>query len=107
LSQGDNLLLLTDGFFFLKQSVPFNRTRMPGRTSLPLMLTLYIGVLTPFIYGVIYMESHLEKHLGKLLLLGLITLAIHVTMVLLRSGFAEIEEELEGYEGEFQLLGLS
>jgi hypothetical protein len=53
------------------------------------------------------MESHLEKHLGKLLLLGLITLAIHVTMVLLRSGFAEIEEELEGYEGEFQLLGLS
>jgi hypothetical protein len=99
--------LLTDGFFFLKQSVPFNRPRMPGRTSLPLMLTLYIGVLTPFIYGVIYMESHLEKHLGKLLLLGLITLAIHVTMVLLRSGFAEIEEELEGYEGEFQLLGLS
>ena len=100
-------LLLTDGFFFLQQSVPFNQPRMPGKTSLPLMLTLYVGVFPPFIFWVIYMETQVEKHIAKLLLLGLGALAIHAGLRMLRQGPDEIEEEMEGYEGEFQLLGLS
>jgi hypothetical protein len=100
-------LLLTDGFFFFQQSVPFNQPRMPGRTSFPLMLTLYIGVFPPFIFGMIHLEMLLEKNLPKLLLLGLTTIGIHVALNVLRRGSEEVEEEMEGYEGEFQVLGLS
>ena len=80
---------------------------MPGKVSFPLMLTLYVGVFPPFVYGVIYMEMRLELHPAKLALLGLGTLMIHAGLGLLRRGPAEVEEELEGYDGEFQLLGLS
>ena len=100
-------LLLTDGFFALQQSVPFNQPRMPGKTNFPLMLTLYVGVFPTFIYGVIYLETSLEENLLKLLLLGFLTAAIHTASSLLRKRFEEVEEEMEGYEGEFQLLGLS
>jgi len=99
-------VLLTDGFFS-QQSVPFNRPRMPGRTSLPLMLTLYVGVFPPFIFWVIDMEMKMEKDLLKLLLLGFAATAIHTALGVLRRGPEEVEEEMEGYEGEFQLLGLS
>jgi hypothetical protein len=99
-------LLLTDGFFAFYPGVPFNRPRMPGRTSLPLMLTLYVGALTPFIFGVIYLEMRLEKSLPKLALLGICALAIH-SVLNSRDRSDEVDEELEGYEGEFQLLGLS
>jgi len=100
-------LLLTDGFFFFQQSVPFNQPRMPGRTNFPLMLTLYIGVLAPFIFGMIHLEMMLEKNLAKLLLLGLTSIVIHVALGVLRRRSEEVEEEMEGYEGEFQVLGLS
>ena len=100
-------LFLTDGFFFFQRNVPFNQPRMPGKTSLPLMLTLYVGVFPPFIFAVIYLEKRLEMNLAKLAVLGLGTVLIHWGLGLLQSGPAEVEEELEGYEGEFQLLGLS
>ena len=100
-------ILLTDGFFFFQRSVPFNQPRMPGRTSLPLMLTLYIGVFPPFIFGVIFLEKRLEMNLPKLALLAVATALIHAGLRLLQAGPAEIEEEMEGYDSEFQLLGLS
>lgn len=100
-------VLLTDGFFASHQAVPFNRPRMPGRTSLPIMLTLYVGVAPLFIFGVVSMEMQVEKNLLKLLPLGLTAAVIHAALGLLREGSEEIEEEMEGYEGEFQLLGLS
>jgi hypothetical protein len=50
---------------------------MPGRTSLPLMLTLYVGVLPPAIVGVIFMEMAMEKDLMKLLLVVLPTALAH------------------------------
>ncbi len=100
-------VLLTDGFFFFQQSVPFNRSRMPGRTSFPLMLTLYVGVLPPFIFEVSSMEIRMENKLLLLLLLASVTTAIHLVLEMLHQGPEEVEEEMEGYEGEFQLLGLS
>jgi hypothetical protein len=100
-------VLLTDGFFAFQQTVPFNRPRMPGRTSLPLMLTLYVGVLTPAIVGVILLEMASENHLPKLLWAALPTALAHLAFRALYNGPDEIEEEMEGYEGEFQLLGLS
>jgi hypothetical protein len=100
-------ILLTDGFFFLQRRVPFNQARMPGRRSLPLLLTLYIGVFPPFIVGVVHLEKLLEMSLFKLISLVAGVLLIHAGMHFLRSAPLEVEEEMEPYEGEFQLLGLS
>ena len=100
-------ILLTDGFFFSQQTVPFNRPRMPGKTSFPLMLSLYLGVFPLFVQLVIVAEMQLEKHPAKLLLPALMTIGIHTALTLLHRGPGEVEEEMEGYEGEFQLLGLS
>jgi hypothetical protein len=100
-------VLLTDGFFLSQQTVPFNQPRMPGKTSLPLMLTLYLGVFPMFVSLTIVAEMQFEKHLSKLLLPALIAIAIHTALTLLRRGPGEVEEEMEGYDGEFQLLGLS
>ena len=71
------------------------------------MLTLYVGVLTPFIYGVIWVEMRMEKNLIKLLWLGIAAALLHAALTRLRNRKEEVEEEMEGYEGEFQLLGLS
>lgn len=98
---------LTDGFFFSQQTVPFNQPRMPGKISLPLMLTLYLGVFPFFVSFTTMIEMLVEKHLSKLLIPVLLTIAVHAVLMLLHRGPGEIEEELEGYDGEFQLLGLS
>jgi hypothetical protein len=99
-------LLLTDGLFFSQETVPFNQPRMPARTNFPLMLTLYVGVLPFFVFLVTQMELRIEKKLSELLVLGLTATLLHAAN-LRRNRSEEIEEEMEGYEGEFQLLGLS
>jgi hypothetical protein len=99
-------VLLTDGLFFSQETVPFNQPRMPARTNFPLMLTLYVGVFPFFVFLVTQMELHIEKKLSGLLALGLTATLAHTTAAL-RTRPHEIEEEMEGYEGEFQLLGLS
>jgi hypothetical protein len=100
-------ILLTDGLFFFGQGVPFNRPRLPGKTSLPLMLTLYVGVFPPLILQIIDLEMRMEKTLSELLVVGFATVVIHVALRSMRRGSEEVEEEMEGYEGEFQVLGLS
>ena len=80
---------------------------MPGKTSFPLMLTLYLGLFPLFVSLTVVAEMLIEKHPIKLLIPVLITVAIHAALTFLRRGPGEIEEEMEGYDGEFQLLGLS
>jgi hypothetical protein len=99
--------LFTDGFFAFHEGVPFNQPRMPGTRSLPLMLTLYVGVLPPALFGFIHMEMHYERNPLDLVLLGLGVTALHLGLGRLQTGPEEVEEEMEGYEGEFQVLGLS
>jgi hypothetical protein len=99
-------VLLTDALFFSQEAVPFNQPRMPARTNFPLMLTLYVGVLPFYVFLLTQMELGIEKKLSKLLVLGLTAALLH-TANLRRNRSEEVEEEMEGYEGEFQLLGLS
>jgi hypothetical protein len=99
-------VMLTDGLFFSQETVPFNQPRMPARTNFPLMLTLYVGVFPFFVFVVTRIELGIEKHLTRLWAVGLTAVMVHV-MTLRRTSSDEIEEEMEGYEGEFQLLGLS
>ena len=98
-------VLLCDGFFFAR-SLPFTRPRLPGRTNFPLMLTLYLGALTPFVYGVLALEKYLEGNLFHLWLPVVGTAAVHLAVRRAHRAPMEIEEQMEGYEGEFQLLGL-
>lgn len=102
-------VLLTEGLFYFQESVPFNRPRLPGKTNLPLMLTLYVGVLPPSIFGLIDIELWMEKHPVKLLGLVLAAAGTYAVAGALCRGSDELEEgeEMEGYEGEFQVLGLS
>lgn len=99
--------LLVDTFFGLYKSVPLNQPRLPGKTSLPLMLTLYIGIFPLFVLGVIAAEMRLERDPVKLLIPIAGAVVLHIAVKRLRSGPDEVAEEMEGYEGEFQLLGLS
>jgi hypothetical protein len=52
------------------------------------------------------MELGIEKHLTRLWAVGFAAMIVHA-MTLQRNSSNETEEEMEGYEGEFQLLGLS
>lgn len=101
-------VLLTDGFFCFEKSVPFNRPRMPGRNNFPLLLVLYIGVLPQAIGLVVLIEMVvIEKDLKKLVYLVLLTMLAHAALAIKSRRPEEIEEEMEGYDGEFQILGLS
>jgi hypothetical protein len=100
-------VLLTDGFFAFHKGVPLNQPRMPGTKSLPLMLTLYVGILPIALLGIIRVEIHYEKNLPDLLLLAAGVAAMHIGLGKIQAGPDEVEEEMEGYEGEFQILGLS
>jgi hypothetical protein len=99
--------LLTDAFLAFDKGVPFNHPRMPGTKSLPLMLTLYIGVLPPALFGIIRLQMHYETDPLQLLPLALGVAALHLGLAWSQTGPEEVEEEMEGYEGEFQVLGLS
>jgi hypothetical protein len=100
-------VVLIDGFFFFQRKVPFNQPRMPGRTSLPLILTLYVGVLPTALFGMVRLEVAAERRMIYLVAVAFVSVAIHVGVAWLNRGPDEVEEEMEGYEGEFQLLGLS
>jgi hypothetical protein len=76
------------------------------RLSFPLMLTPYVGVLPLFVYEVIEAEMRMEQHPAKLLVVAIAAVSIHAGMAVGRRGTEEIEEEMQGYEGEFQLLEL-
>jgi hypothetical protein len=99
--------LLVEGFFFAQRSVPFNRPRRPGRTSLPLMLTLHVGVLAPFVVAMIWVEQRMERSMLLLVIPVAVVPVAHWLLRVLRERSVVIEEEREGTEGEFQLLGLA
>ena len=99
-------LLLTDAFFASSTAVPFSRPRMPGRTSLPLMLTLYVGVLPQFLSGMVRLELLLERTPARLLGIALIALGVHSILARQHSARPAAEAEWD-IPDEFQLLGLS
>lgn len=100
-------MLLLEGFFFAQTTVPFSRGRQPGKTSLPLLLTLYVGVLGPFLLAMMLFERKAEKNLPLLLCAISLVPITHWTLRVLREWTVLVEEEREGGETEFQLLNLS
>jgi hypothetical protein len=99
-------ILLTDAFF-VGRRIPLIEPRLPGRTNFALYLTLYIGVLTPAIFCIIWSELRIERSPWMLIPFCALTFGCHlVFQAFLRTPMEE-EEWMEGYEGEFQLLNLS
>lgn len=98
--------ILVDAFFFAQNRVPFSQPRRPGRSSLPLILALYLGVLPPSIYGMVFLELKLEKSLLLLVVPVAFVPVLHYVVRKLRDRAVLVEEEREGADGEVQLLGL-
>jgi hypothetical protein len=80
---------------------------MPGKTSLPLVLTLYVGVLPVFLFEMVRLEMNLERNLVRLAFVACGVVATHLAVLWISRQPPESEEEMEGYEGEFQLLNLA
>jgi hypothetical protein len=100
-------VLMSDGLFFFQPSVPFGRPRMPGRTSFPLILTAYIAIMPLLLMQIVSLEEHLESHLLQLFWIALAVFSVRAAFIALRRMFGDFEEEVEGYDGEYILLGLS
>ena len=71
------------------------------------MLTLYVGILPIFVMSMVRLEGQLENNFARLLSLAAGTTLLHVGLRQLRYEPKVAEEELEGYDEDFQLLGLS
>ncbi len=100
-------LLLADSFFASSEDIPFTRPRMPGLTNFPLLLTLYTGFLPLYVLGFARLELRLETKPSELILLAAGAALTHVCMERLRYVSTVAPEDLEGYEEDFQRLGLT
>lgn len=100
-------LTLVESFFVAQRGAPFTQPRSPGKTNLPAVLTLYIGVLPPLLFSIAWIESRAERRLPELLVPILLSASIRVALRLIRARLIWVGEESETADGEFQLLGLS
>ena len=100
-------IALVEGFFVAQRGAPFTRPRSPSKTNLPAVLTLYIGVLPPWLYGTAWLELRAERRPMELFFPALFCCGISVALRWSRARLIWTGEEAETAEGEFQLLGLS
>ncbi len=100
-------LTLVESFFVAQRGAPFTRPRSPGKTNLPAVLTLYIGVLPPLLYSIARIELRAEHGLTELVFPVLLSCGVGVALRWIRARLIWIGEESETADGEFQLLGLS
>ena len=98
---------LVESFFVAQRGAPFTRARAPGKTSLPAILTLYLGVLSPLLFGLAWTEVRTEHRLTLLFVPVLLAIASRITLRWVRHQLLWVGEETEGAEGEIQLLGLA
>jgi hypothetical protein len=98
---------LVECFFVAQRGAPFTRPRSPGKTNLPAVLTLYVGVLPPLLYGLAWLTFHAEHRPTELLFPIAVTLAVTGVLRRIRAQLIWLDEEAETADGEFQLLGLS
>lgn len=98
--------VLVDGLLFANHGIPFAQPRSPGKTSLPLMLTLFVGILPMYCAGMMRVEMWLERRPIWLLAAVVAVPAANVVIGMLRRRSQARLEDGDETEGEFQLLGL-
>jgi len=103
-------LILSDLFFLGRTQIPFTRPRLPGRSGLPLALTLYAALFPAMVLLVVNLELNAEKRLATLawIALGIPTLHLVLRQIdrLARQGIIGGFPEDETDEGP-QTLGLT
>jgi hypothetical protein len=98
--------VLVDGLLFANHGIPFAHPRSPGKTSLPLMLTLFVGILPLFCLGMVRAELWLERTPLWLSAAVIVVPIARMAIGLLRRRSQAMLEDGDEIESEFQLLGL-
>ncbi|WP_263355755.1 hypothetical protein [Acidicapsa ligni] len=102
-------LLLADLFFVGRTQIPFTRPRMPGRTNLPIVFTLYGAVFPLLVIFTVKLEIATETklHILAWILFGTVTahVLLKIADYLAQRGIIGGFPEDEGDEGP-QTLGL-
>jgi hypothetical protein len=78
-------MLLTDCFFFLQSCIPFTRPRLPGRSSLPLTLAVFIFGAPVSILLAETLERWVSESAWKLAAACITTMLVHALQRWLRS----------------------
>jgi hypothetical protein len=73
-------LLLSDLFFLGRTQIPFTRARMPGRSGLPIILTLYAAFFPALVLFTVELELHIERRGQILAWIVLSIAALHIVM---------------------------
>jgi hypothetical protein len=99
-------VVATEALLFADRGIPFAQPRTPGRTSLPLLLTLFVGVLPVFVLGMERLSLWLERNPWWLALALVIAPVAIRSAAFLRHQSQPHLQDGDEVEGEFQLLGL-
>ena len=100
-------IMLVETFFVAQRGAPFTRPRSPGKTSLPAVLTLYLGVLPPSLFAIAWAEVRTERKLANLIVPTVLAIVSRILLRWARQRLVWVGEETEGADGEIQLLGLA
>ena len=73
-------VILTDLFFLGRISIPFTRPRLPGRGSLPLVLTLYAALFPALVLLTVRLELAAEARSIILLWIVFWTIFLHIVL---------------------------
>jgi hypothetical protein len=102
-------LILADLFFLGRTQIPFTRPQLPGRSSLPIVLTLYAALFPALVIAMVNLELLAELNVALVLEIlvgiGLLHAALRYLDSLARRGVIGGFPEDEGEEGP-QTLGL-
>ena len=103
-------VLLTDLFFFFEAHVPFTRPPLPGRSSLPMTLAMYLFGVPVVILLTVTLERWATGYAWRVIAACAVTAGLHALMHWLRflpSHPASNDAFLDEIAEEIQTLGLS
>ena len=101
-------LLLTEASFLFHASIPFTRPRLPGRTSLPLTLAVFLFSLPAFLESVLWLEGIAEAKPWVIMLVFVGTLIVSLSVHRFRrTETGRLPEDAFADEMETDIMGLN
>ena len=101
-------LLLTEASFLFHGSIPFTRPRLPGRTSLPLTLAVFLFSLPAFLESVLWLEKATEAKPWVIILVIAGTLIVLLSLNRFRqTEIGRFPEDAFADEMDTEIMGLN